>query len=737
MTSYRPQRQRGGGGGGGGGGSVRDSYHPRDDSRRSQHRPQSNSYNDYSNTRSSHHPPPPGFDSFRPPQGDFTFRAEKPPGIQEPRFDGDGGGGRHRRDRERDRDRDRDRDRRNHRPDYGRRGGERDGGGRGRPYHAQHYMPYRRLAADRPILNTTLDSNKELSFKESASGVTYRTLGELSDSDDAEMDISDNEQEGDSEKPSGHSNKKRRLAAGDTSANSVPKWSNPDPYTAAPPPDISQQKKKDVVQMIRKARVQPAVGSKPAVPENADFISCNLDDSDNEDYVVLPRDSSGRGDQLEASLLSKTPPAVSLPRAPASNSGGKPSGVDYPVNPLSLPNRPPPPTDLGTRKRTHDDEIKMPEHAKLKKHSTKMAVGMVSPEWQPINGRNSCPWVTTDHSGHHSVATWLHKEVKDFYEYVKPTHFEEKLRQSLVDELVTLVRRTWKDAAVYPFGSFKSGLYLPTGDMDLVFCSDKFMNRHIAQYIPKKHVFNFARFVEKRGLAHQHYVERIHKARVPLVKYVDARTGLKVDISFENLTGITAVTTFLAWKQEFPAMPILVTVIKHFLAMRGLNEPVSGGLGGFSVICLVVSMLQLMPEVQSSAMAPDQHLGQLLLAFFDLYGNKFQYQKMAISLKPPRYVPKNQVQTFAYKNSDRFSIIDPNDPQNDISGGSSNSRTVQETFSRAHDQLRDRIAFLARSPVNAPFSSVLEPIFAGNYTSFEDQRRHMRALWDRSDLGRQ
>ncbi|KLU82517.1 DNA polymerase sigma [Magnaporthiopsis poae ATCC 64411] len=732
MSSYRPQRpsQHRGSGGGGGGAGGRDSYHPRDDARRRQYRPQPSSYNDYYNTRSSHHPPPPGFDTFRPPQGDFTFRAEKPPGVQDIRYDGrdaTGGGGSHRRDR------------RNNRPDHGRWGGERHGGGQGRPYH--NYQPVR-LAADRPILNTTLDSNKELSFKESASGVTYRALGDLSDSDEAEMDISGNEQEGGSVKASAHGSKKRRLAAEDASGNSVPKWSNPDPYTAAPPPDISQQKKKDVVHLIRKARVQPTAGLKPAVPqESADFIPCNLDDSDGEDFVALPPDNSRRGGQLDASLSSKTPHTLSLPAAPTSNLGqkthGKSSAAALPGRPLSLPSRPPPPADLGSRKRTHDDEIKVPEHAKLKKHTTKMSPGYVLPEWLPVSGKSSCPWVTTDHSSHHSVAIWLHKELVDFYEYVKPRDFEDKLRQSLVDELEKQVRNTWKDSSVYPFGSFKSGLYLPTGDMDLVVCSDKFMGSSIAQYNPRRHVFNFARFVERRGLAHHHHVEKIHKARVPLVKYVDARTGLKVDISFENLAGIAAIRTFLTWKQEFPAMPILVTVIKHFLAMRGLNEPANGGIGGFSVICLVVSMLQLMPEVQSRSMIPEQHLGQLLLSFFDLYGNKFQYRRMAISLRPPRYVPKNQVQTFAYKTRDRFSIIDPNNPENDIAGGSSNSSMVQFAFSQASAQLRDRIAFLARSPVNAPFSSVLEPIFAGNYTTFDEQRQHMRALWDRADFGRQ
>lgn len=88
-------------------------------------------------------------------------------------------------------------------------------------------------------------------------------------------------------------------------------------------------------------------------------------------------------------------------------------------------------------------------------------------------------------------------------------------------------------------------------------------------------------------------------------------------------------------------MPILVTVVKHFLLMRGLNEPVNGGLGGFSVICLVVSMLQLMPQVQSRNMIPEHHLGEILLEFLDLYGRHFRYEVNAISLTgPPGYIRK-------------------------------------------------------------------------------------------------
>jgi non-canonical poly(A) RNA polymerase PAPD5/7 len=127
-------------------------------------------------------------------------------------------------------------------------------------------------------------------------------------------------------------------------------------------------------------------------------------------------------------------------------------------------------------------------------------------------------------------------------------------------------------------------------------------------------------------------VEMIFGAKVPLIKFVDRITGLKVDLSFENDTGIIANGTFANWKAQFPAMPIIVTLIKQFLMMRGLNEVVNGGLGGFSVTCLVTSLLQNMPEVQRGALIPEQHLGFILMEFFNLYGNEFNTTTTGIRL---------------------------------------------------------------------------------------------------------
>jgi non-canonical poly(A) RNA polymerase PAPD5/7 len=235
----------------------------------------------------------------------------------------------------------------------------------------------------------------------------------------------------------------------------------------------------------------------------------------------------------------------------------------------------------------------------------------------------------------------------DWYHYVKPRDFEQFIREKLIEDLRIRIRQNFKsDCDIRAFGSFPAGLYLPTADMDLVCVSDEYMRTGypvLGGNYKKLRVFET--FLRKQKLALNDEIEVISKAKVPLVKYVDRLTGLKIDISFENSTGLVANKTFQDWKAQFPAMPILATVIKHFMAMRGLNEPVNGGMGGFSVICLVVSLLQQMPQVQSRSMIPEHHLGEVLMEFLDLYGNQFNVLTTAISTKPAEYISKVSIIT--------------------------------------------------------------------------------------------
>lgn len=299
--------------------------------------------------------------------------------------------------------------------------------------------------------------------------------------------------------------------------------------------------------------------------------------------------------------------------------------------------------------------------------------------------------------------------------------------------------RNFGGAQVHAFGSFMSGLYLPTADMDLVVTSASFMRGGPSTYLgAKSWLYKFQKFLVAQCVADADAIEVIAHARIPLVKFVDRTTGLKVDVSFENLGGVHAIETFVQWRTLYPAMPILTTVIKHFLLMRGLNEPVNGGIGGFSVICLVVSMLQLCPQVQSRSLIPEHNLGEMLMEFFALYGRHFQREVVAISLtNPVGYIRKvgplvcstakltfqADVHTLTYRNMDRLSIIDPNNSTNDISGGSSNTETIFERFADAYAQLRDRMKNVARKPEEG---GILGVIMRGDYSSFRKQRGFLK-----------
>jgi len=267
--------------------------------------------------------------------------------------------------------------------------------------------------------------------------------------------------------------------------------------------------------------------------------------------------------------------------------------------------------------------------------------------------------------------------------------------------------------------------------MDVVCCSQQYLRGGPKEFCQSSNkIWRFSSWVEKADLALPGTLEVIARAKVPLVKYVDRVTGLKVDISFENTTGLDANKTFQDWKKKFPAMPVLVTVVKHLLAMRGLNEPVNGGIGGFSTICLVVSLLQMMPQVQSGTMVPEHHLGEILMEFLDLYGNELNVLTTGIQFDPPGYFSKTNRRSVVYKagsNQARFCIMDPNDPDNDIAGGSSNTQTIRHCFSQSYDALQKRMGTLQYAK-NRQTESVLGPILGGNYESFRVQREHLAHL---------
>lgn len=152
------------------------------------------------------------------------------------------------------------------------------------------------------------------------------------------------------------------------------------------------------------------------------------------------------------------------------------------------------------------------------------------------------------------------------------------------------------------------------------------------------------------------------------------------------------------YMDALPGSRELITVIKAFLSQRSMNEVFTGGLGSYSVICMVVSFMQMHPKLRRSEMNAQRNLGTLLIEFFELYGRSFNYADVGISLRRGgSYFLKSQRGWVKPGGNGRpssqflLSIEDPQSIDNDISSGSFGLPRVKMTLGGAYDMIRERM----------------------------------------------
>jgi non-canonical poly(A) RNA polymerase PAPD5/7 len=251
--------------------------------------------------------------------------------------------------------------------------------------------------------------------EDESAAVKFRPLEDMSDSDEADMSVSSEDEpskdaaaDADADADGGEPKKKARTAL-DTSkdGDSVPKWSNPDPYFVLPPSlDDPARKKTDVVKLIRKARV--STGNEVAKHKDTadDFISFDFDDDD--EKLKAAEDTPDESEEEDAGR--GMPGAPTGPSAGAAQTNGATSRMlkfddSEKVHPDLSPDE-----ALGNRKRTHDDEIKgdVPSPLRSKKgrqEPPKQILGIIK-EWRAKPGDNPTPWCTVDHSATLNMGAW-------------------------------------------------------------------------------------------------------------------------------------------------------------------------------------------------------------------------------------------------------------------------------------------------------------------------------------------
>ena len=193
----------------------------------------------------------------------------------------------------------------------------------------------------------------------------------------------------------------------------VSKWSNPDPYTSLPPPETLGAPKKDIVEVIRKAKIEPLprADSTNAVKDNDDFISFNFDDN-------LPdAQISDDGDSANGIKPPHSAPAVpeNLTRSEMANGKHMPSGNNFSIPPqasaqltkpfaantmndsIGAPLPPPSGLIMPTYEELAAQYAGDVKGKKRKRDMQSRSQGEITEEWQ-ANATNPTPWCTVDHS---------------------------------------------------------------------------------------------------------------------------------------------------------------------------------------------------------------------------------------------------------------------------------------------------------------------------------------------------
>lgn len=276
----------------------------------------------------------------------------------------------------------------------------------------------------------------------------------------------------------------------------------------------------------------------------------------------------------------------------------------------------------------------------------------------------------------------FHKEIEDFYEYIKPSAEEAEMRKYVVETVREAVLQMWPNIEMHVFGSYRTNLYLPTSDIDIVLlgeCSS-----------PTQKLFMLREGLVRKGIAREDSVRVLDRAVVPIIKFTHRTLDIKIDISINQKTGLRCVNYIKDFLKKFPNLPKLIFVIKQFLVARELNEVWHGGLSSYALIAMCISLLQT--HLYPAARLGDYNLGVLLQEFFELYGKNFNYDKTCIRIKDGgSYIMKSEFKSAIDTSYSLLTIEDPLTEGNDLGRGSYAMHQVRDAFCATYRRLGHRL----------------------------------------------
>ena len=226
----------------------------------------------------------------------------------------------------------------------------------------------------------------------------------------------------------------------------------------------------------------------------------------------------------------------------------------------------------------------------------------------------------------------LNHDLIEVYNKISLKPEEKALRDDIYERFKNVIeiefkKEGYENVSVEKYGSFQTGLMVGQSDIDVTIIIKE--TKEDVNLILKK----CNKILLKHDLCMGEIVH-IKKTRIPIIKCVDKKYGVSIDISVNQEEGILSGDFVINKLKEYPDLEYLCILYKYFLKRRNLSMCFIGGLGAYAQFLLILNFMQLHPLSDVSNIK--ENIGTYLMDFF-LYYATFDHTLAIIDPIEQRY----------------------------------------------------------------------------------------------------
>ena len=353
----------------------------------------------------------------------------------------------------------------------------------------------------------------------------------------------------------------------------------------------------------------------------------------------------------------------------------------------------------------------------------------------------------------------LDAEIRAYESYVKLTAAEERATKLLIQQITSIVTLALPDNPLEVIGSHRTGLAIPTSDIDFSLSMPEYEKKDPTVRGPSptrpeaRKASSRKLDVLKQALSRSHQFAELETvyARVPIVTGLHRRTGVTVQFQALHSTTLAARTYMAVYLSEYPTLRPLFMLLRGALDVRHLTTPFEGGLGSYSIFMMIVNALKHSSITPLGGYGITRHdLAAQLLYVLDFYATA-DLRQNGYSPDPPRVFPKigkgvlkreldagfldhvlhgiNILPKYDAKRPYLLCLQDPANPLNDLGSKAYSIKHVQETFRYTSESIKKGISYwdgMYPQKKEVWAKSLLDPLVGAHYVWFEDRRRRMQ-----------